>query len=102
MSSGNKNVISKNYIHRTLVVWTNVINNFRLLGINVIERNCPDYKYVEIFTNRVGSIILIIVTVMSGSNHETQHLYLNAWSIQIMNEIELNEILFMNQKLQTW
>jgi hypothetical protein len=55
MSSGNKNVITKNYIHRTLVVWTNVINNFRLLGINVIERNCSDCKYVEIFTHHVGS-----------------------------------------------
>jgi hypothetical protein len=27
-----------------------------LLGINVIERNFSDYKYVEIFTHRVGSI----------------------------------------------
>jgi hypothetical protein len=27
MSSGNKNVITKNYIDRTLGVWTNVINN---------------------------------------------------------------------------
>jgi hypothetical protein len=50
------NVITKNYIHRTLRVWTNVINNFRLLCINVIERNLSDYKYVEIFTHRVGSI----------------------------------------------
>jgi hypothetical protein len=26
------------------------------MSINVIERNCSDYKYVEISTHRVGSI----------------------------------------------
>jgi hypothetical protein len=26
------------------------------MSINVIERNCSDYKYVEIFTHCVGSI----------------------------------------------
>jgi hypothetical protein len=56
MRSGNKNMVTKNYEHRTLGVWTNVINNFRLLSINVIERNGSDCKYVEIFTHRVGSI----------------------------------------------
>jgi hypothetical protein len=51
-----KNVITKNYIHRTLVVWTNIINNFRLMSINVIERNGSDCKYVEVFIHHVGSI----------------------------------------------
>jgi hypothetical protein len=35
-----------------------------LLGINVIERNCSDYKYVEIFTHRVGIIIIIIIIII--------------------------------------
>jgi hypothetical protein len=45
------------------------------MGINVIERNVSDCKYVEIFTHRVGSIgapsrrtvfiiIIIIIIIM--------------------------------------
>jgi hypothetical protein len=41
---------------RALRLWTNNINKFRLMSINVIERNGSTCKYVEIFTHRVGSI----------------------------------------------
>jgi hypothetical protein len=53
MKARNKNMITKNYI--TQNIW--IMNkNFRLMIINVIERNGSECKYVEIFTHRVGSI----------------------------------------------
>jgi hypothetical protein len=47
----------KNYItQKTSGLWTNNINKFKSVTINMIERKGSDCKYVEIFTDHVGSI----------------------------------------------
>jgi hypothetical protein len=56
MKRGNKNMKTENYITHSIRITKNIINNFRLMSINVVERNGSDCKYVEIFTHRVGSI----------------------------------------------
>jgi hypothetical protein len=38
MRSGNKNMITKNYVTQNIRSMNNIINKFRLLSINVIER----------------------------------------------------------------
>jgi hypothetical protein len=47
----------KNYItHETSGMWTNNINKFKSITINMIQWKGSDCKDVEIFTHRVGSI----------------------------------------------